>query len=458
MIIQNLLHILQADNYQPGRFIKYAYTHPKWWRFQERSKLEWTKKTILLFSITFAIDAFFIVSLFLALSSKLLLFVVIFLILIQPIIICISLWLIYPIDIFLKRSLVIKAARIFEEKKGDLAVIGITGSYGKTSTREILSAILAKKLKVLNIGENINTDIGIAEYIIRHPDVFSNYDVFIVEMGAYQIGDIKNVCRIVKPDHGILTGINESHLEQFGCIENTISAKFELAEYVSGITVLNVDDLNVNENHTRFEIRNKVLISAKTATFRPIDDFGGIEFTHDNKILRTKLLAEHNVNLVLLCLPIAEQFGLTWNEISEGVRDIPYISHRLQPIYNKASNIWVIDDSYNGNMDGFISGLRVLQRAKGRKIVLTPGLVEQGSKEKENHIKIGKLYASDYPADLVLLINSRVSEYIISGMEAHGFKNYKLYRSTAEAHSDLPRILKSGDTIIFQNDWPDNYF
>jgi UDP-N-acetylmuramoyl-tripeptide--D-alanyl-D-alanine ligase len=457
MFIKDLIYILQAELYNGRKFLDFSYSHFQWWRLENRSRLVWTKKAKLIYILTVTI-----------LLSSQLLFLALFnfrgflilpiLILATPLFIVLSLWVISPVDSFLKSRVIEKAKKVLRENGKNLTVIGITGSYGKTSTRDILFTILGEKFRVAKLGDNINTDLGIAEFIIKNPKLFSEKDIFIVEMGAYKKGEIKKICELVFPDYAILTGINEAHLERFGGLENTISAKFELPESAKIMSILNLDDENVRDNQGNFKIKEVIGVSKEeVGNVKLLDNFQGLEFSIDGVMFHTKLLAEHNISLILLASKVAEKLGMTLEEISRGVSKIEYVSHRLEPMYNEMTNVWVIDDSYNGNFNGIVSGVEVLGRARGRKIVLTPGLVELGEKMKEVHEKIGRIYA-EKGVDLVLLIKSQASGYIISGLESKGFKRYKVYDSTQEAHADLSNVVKSGDTIIFQNDLPDNYF
>jgi UDP-N-acetylmuramoyl-tripeptide--D-alanyl-D-alanine ligase len=310
---------------------------------------------------------------------------------------------------------------------------------------------------VIKLSENINTDIGIADFILKNSKMFLENEIFIVEMGAYKKGEIKKLCDLVEPDYAILTGINESHLERFGSLENIISAKFELPQEAKKTVVLNFDDENILKNYARFKLKEFIGTSKSEAkNVRILDNYSGLEFELEGAMFRTKLLAQHNIALILLASRVAQKLGMTTIEISHGVGKIEYVPHRLEPIYNEMTKVWVIDDSYNGNFDGIASGLEVLKRAAGRRIVLTPGLVELGEKSVEVHEKIGQLYAQS-GIDLILLIKSPNSGYITKGLEEKGFKNYRVYSSSQEAHADLSNVVKSGDTIIFQNDLPDNY-
>jgi UDP-N-acetylmuramoyl-tripeptide--D-alanyl-D-alanine ligase len=437
--------------------LQFSYTHLEWWKLEKRARLIWTKKAKLIYLLTWLIllaILFLAVTIFGSWGFLFLIIAVIFL----PVFIVIALWTVAPVDYFLKERIFKKAQKFLRENRSGLTVIGITGSYGKTTTREILSSILLEKFRVIKLSENINTDIGIADFILKNPKIFLENEIFIVEMGAYKKGEIKKLCDLVVPDYAILTGISESHLERFGSLENTISAKFELPQMVKKTAVLNFDDENILKNYERFGIIDVLGVSKNEAkNIKSLDNFSGLEFEFEGEKFRTKLLAPHNISLILLATRVAQKLGMTLSEISRGVGKIEHIAHRLEPIYNEITKVWVIDDSYNGNFNGIVSGLEVLKMANGRKIVLTPGLVELGEKSAEIHEKIGRLYAES-GVDLILLIKSHNSGYITKGLKAGGFKNYKVYESSQVAHGDLPNIIKSGDTIIFQNDLPDNYF
>jgi UDP-N-acetylmuramoyl-tripeptide--D-alanyl-D-alanine ligase len=454
MLIKNLLYILQSDDYCAGRFLKYSYSHFKWWRLEQRQKLIWTKKSFLIYCVSsfiflmiFAIAGFFI-----KLWVVLFMFIVLLLL---PFIIILSLQILKPLDYYLKKQITGKAKRIINDSK--IIVIGITGSYGKTSTKEILAKILEEKFSVIKTPNNINTDIGISEFIIKSKSTLASSQIFIVEMGAYHRGDIEKICDIVKPGYSILTGINESHLEKFGNLENTIAAKFELPQNTTIMSIINTDDANIRNNYSKFKLDNIFINdSGNVSGARIKENFSGIYFFRDKYEYTTKLLALHNISLISMSIILAGLLGMETPKIQEGIKKITPFKHRLEPIYNSQTDIWVIDDSYNGNFNGIESGLEVLSRATGRKIVLTPGLVELGVMSQNIHEKIGGLYSQK--ADMVLLIKNNVTRYIIDGMKKNNFTNFKIYSNTSEAHADLVNILKSGDTIIFQNDWPDNYF
>ncbi len=456
MIIKNLIYILQSEYYLVPRFLKFCYFNLKWLNLQKRKKINWTSKAKLIFILSvFLISIILVTSIYhlgiYSLWNILILFIIL---IILPFIISLSLFVVTPLDSFLKKKIKRRAKNILKEL--NIVVIGITGSYGKTSTKEILSTLLEEKFNTIKTPDNINTDIGISNYIINNKDKLKSKDILIVEMGAHRRGEILEICNIVNPDYSILTGIGESHLERFKTIDNTIKTKFELPENTKKISFLNFNDENIKENYKNFKIKKFVKVTREeVSSIQLKNDFLGLSFIYKENCFDTKLLAEHNIDLILLGIKLCLELGLSFDEIKEQVKKIEYIKHRLELIYNKNNKITVIDDSYNGNFKGIISGIEVLKRAKARKVVLTPGLVELGEKSKNIHNKIGSIYATN--VDLVLVIKNSVSDYIVEGMIDNNFNNYKVYENTLEAHGDLKNILKEKDTIIFQNDWSDNY-
>ena len=454
MLIKKLLYIFQLENYEIGRFLRFAYSHWRWHELERRGSLVWTGKAKLL---SFLSISLFILTLIFAFKIYGLgaTFIIPALILFLPLIVAISSLIIKPIEIYLKQKKIGKAKSTLDKYRKHLVIIAIGGSYGKTSTKEILFRILSVKYQVFKFDGNINTDIGIAQAIIEREDDISRAEVLIVEMGAFRRGDLHKICYFIQPDYSILTGINEAHLERFGTLENIIEAKFELAVATKKITVLNYDDDNIKKNVNNFRIGEVIGVTNKGIKIKEKDNFEGLLFQIDERWFETKLLAKHSVDLILACIEIAKILQISLNEIFVAVSQLEYTSHRLELI--RSNGVFIIDDSYNGNIKGFESGIEVLSRAKGRKIVLTAGLVEQGGQKKELHIKIGRLYARNM-VDLVMLIRNSVSGNIIEGMKVGGANNCRIYESASEAHADLTNILEPGDTIIFLNDWSDNYY
>ena len=271
------------------------------------------------------------------------------------------------------------AAKKKLEEMPNMKVIGITGSYGKTSTKYILSTILEQKYNVLMTPESFNTTLGVVRTI--NENLNSMHQIFVCEMGAKNIGDIKEICDLVHPEYGILTAIGPQHLETFKSLENVRKTKMELVEAVTNKAFVNYEDENIIE--TKIEKDNiKYGISQNCDTYAydiKITEEGSIFNVHtkDGEItnIKTKLLGEHNIQNILGCIAIAVHLGLTNEQIANGIAKIKPIEHRLQILPNK-NGITVIDDAFNSNPVGSKMALDVLKSFEGRKIIITPGMVE----------------------------------------------------------------------------------
>jgi len=333
--------------------------------------------------------------------------------------------------------------------------------------KETVAEILSQKYKVLKTEENKNTPLGISQLILEKLD--NNIDILIVEMGAYQKGDIKTLCDITKPNFSILTGINESHLERFGSIKNTVLAKFEIV--VNAVKdakiILNADNNLIKENYKKYlnkketffySSENNKLSKYQISNKNFFMDGSGIAFDLGNfSNLKISILGEYMLGTTMAGVILAEELGLTKEEIKQGIKNIKPIKHRLQLIKGN-NNILVIDDSYNGNTDGVREAIKVLAKFKDkRRIYVTPGLVETGDKNKELHYNIGKQLSS--VANVVILIKNSATPFIEQGLLENNFikENIIFFNSAPEAHQNIQNITKSGDVILFQNDWPENY-
>lgn len=453
-IIRGLVYILQRESYDVRRFLTFIYSDWRWWSLEKRQTIDWTQKARAIYYLLLAV-VISLIALAISWFEIWALVFIVLLIVILPLITVLVLWLFLPLDYFLKNRVISRAKKILAANH--IKVIGITGSYGKTSLKEILAVVLESSFKIVKTPNNVNTDLGIAYFIIANQDALAAADFFIVEMGAYQIGDIAKICELVNPDYSFLTGINESHLERFGGLQNTIKAKFELAERTAQKVILNFVDNNVKENYSRFKLPAVAGIDySSVSELNILPNFTGLSFVYAGTTFSTSLLARHNVILIAMALSLAQELGMDLNKAVAPIAVMPIIKNRLEPIWNAASQLMVIDDSYNGNFDGFKSGLEVLDRASGRRLVITPGLVELGAKKEERHREIARLYASK-KIDLVLLIKNSATAYIADEFQKIGFLNFKEYPDAISAHQDLANVLHAGDTIIFQNDWPDNY-
>ena len=346
----------------------------------------------------------------------------------------------------------------------DVIRIGVTGSAGKTSVKEILKTILSQKFRVLATPASFNTPLGIARAV---KTLDSTHDIFIAEMGARSKGDIKELAQMVKPNFGVLTGINNQHLETFGSIEKTCETKFELFENlaVGGVGFFSSDNENSLKLMDKFggekysaglnDMDNLV-----TATEVKTDE-RGTSFTLNVRGERgvkcwTVLLGKHSIKNICLAAAVAYKLGMTPKEICAGINRIQSIGHRLELMPNN-KNIVIIDDSYNSNEEGVAAAMEVLDTFKGRKIVLTPGLVELGKEENIANFRFGKTLASH--ADIVIVIGRHNAEMLINGLIEGGMnkENIKFAKSLNKGNAMLNEMLVEGDVVLFENDLPDNY-
>ncbi len=342
--------------------------------------------------------------------------------------------------------------------------IGITGSYGKTSVKEILKTILSQKYRVLATPASFNTPLGIAK-TVKFLD--STHDVFIAEMGARAKGDIKELANMVRPAYGVITGVNNQHLETFGSIENTIQTKYELFENLAdgGVGIFSADDENSLALYERFGgekyiagiASNDGLVTATEIK----TEVKGMEFTLNVKgeepiRCSTVLLGTHSVKNICLAAAVAYKLGMTPMEIALGINRIQSIGHRLELMPNN-KNIVIIDDSYNSNEAGTVAAMEVLDTFKGRKIVLTPGLVELGKAENLANFNLGKILAAH--ADIVIVVGKHNAEMLINGLKEGGMprENIKFAKSLNKGNALLNEIVEEGDVVLFENDLPDNY-
>ncbi len=469
MLCKNLLTSYQLENYENIRFLKFIYSHPRFWIFwSDRQKLVWTKKAIMIAILTILIAIIKLTSYIILFYSTTPIYInilaIILWILAFPIYIIIADFLLIPIDRYLKNQIIKKAKIKLDgiKNKKYLKVIWITWSYGKTSQKEILETVLKESFKVITTSGNKNTPLWISEIILNELD--ETYDIFIVEMWAYYMWDIKEICDLVNPEIGILTWITLQHLERFKTLENIIKTKSELIESISEnwLVILDCSNENVKkwleERKDVLKVKNIIKVnSPENITY--LNNLTWISFNHDKNIIETKLLASHSANQIIIAYEVAKYLKMPAKKILNWIKNINFIKHRLELIYNSSSILYVIDDSFNGNFEWVKSTIELLKNIKWhRRLYLTPGLVELGKETFKIHHEIWKMLAS--VVDKVLLIDTPATKSIYNWLIDKWFdkNNITVYKTTTEAHDDLKNILVSEDVIVFQNDWTDNYF
>ena len=380
-----------------------------------------------------------------------------------PVFVFLAYYVMYPIEKIISNTYLKRAKKKLQSMK-NIKVIGITGSYAKTTVKNILATILAQKYKVCSTPSSYNTPLGLSKTILSKLD--TSHEVFIAEMGAKQKKDINELCEMVSPTIGIITGISNQHLLTFGSLDNIKKTKAELAEYISknnGKLYINVDNDLTFELASDFKISNNVSLNKKMGTLYIEDlkvDKNGSSFKlclNDNKVnCKTILLGEHNVSNILLSANVALDMGLTLEEIAGGISKLEAISHRLEVI-NSNMPYTIIDNAYNSSVEGSRASLEVLSKFKNQKIVITPGLVELGNEQFNSNFEFGRDMAK--VCDYVIIDSSINYEAISSGLIFGGFDETKIIQAVSlnQAVELLSTIVKDGDVVLFENDLPDNY-
>lgn len=358
---------------------------------------------------------------------------------------------------WLKR-LYIKRAEWKMRLHPDITVIGITGSYGKTTTKEFCAHILSGAFHVAKTPKNINTEIGVARFILRTD--FRDTDVFIVEMAAYKEGEIKQICDIVRPRIGILTAINEQHLSLFGNIKNTQAAKYELLRSLpkDGLAIVNADNEYCREYLRQLKCR--VMTFGTEETYKPTLLIEKITVNKGNLIAAGKMeyqgkeyrgeamipiIGEHNVMNLAPSVIAAVELGMKKEVIGKQLSTISLPHGVLQTYaYGKTT---VLDDSYNSNPDGFKAALNVLSTypSQKKRIVITRGMIELGDKSEEIHERIGGEIA--FCADELVVISPDSAPALRRGIN-HKYKTNILEIYDTEELISYLRSLKEADAVV----------
>lgn len=360
----------------------------------------------------------------------------------------------------------------FENKAKDklasmtnMDVIGITGSYGKTSTKNILYDILDIKYNVFKTPANYNTPFGLMITINNFLDIYNDY--FIAEMGACKRGDIKELCNLVHPKYGILTRVGLAHLETFGSEENIQKTKFELIESLpsDGIGILNGDD----EKQLNYKVENDCQIKWIGIDNHKVDCYAydlelsykgtkfKVKFKDDKEeySFETKLLGRNNIYNILAGITLGKELGISIKDLQKSVKRVKPVEHRLS--MTKYYDINIIDDAYNSNPMGCKMALEVLHMMPGKRIIVTPGMIEVGAKEIEVNKEFGREIASS--ADEVILIGEEKTKPIYEGLIEKNYPKEKIHILN-DVMDAFPLMLKLKDQdtyVLLENDLPDSF-
>jgi UDP-N-acetylmuramoyl-tripeptide--D-alanyl-D-alanine ligase len=377
---------------------------------------EFTKKIILFFVFVVVSQIFLIVKFF----SNFFLFVLISEILF-PVFIFLCLKIIEVPVSFKKRAIKRKAKEKIE-KFSELTTIGITGSFGKTSTKEILYFLLSKNNEVLKTSIHTNTEIGVTETVNNYLE--KKHKFFICEIAAYKRGEVKAISDMVRPKIGVLTGINEQHLALFGSQENIIKGKYELIEALpkGGLAIFNGDNKYCLELYKKtdkpkkiYSLRSNIegivpdiwaenmVIERESSSFKVILKNG------ESAIFKIKLFGKHSILNVLGAICVALELGMSLQKIANICSNMK-LEFRGMILRQGINGLKIIDSSYSANPDGVISSLDYLDTWEGKKAIVLPGLIELGKASKEVHRRIEKKISD--VCDVAITVTKGVFENI----------------------------------------------
>ena len=348
----------------------------------------------------------------------------------------------------------------------DPRVIGITGSYGKTTTKVCIGAVLSQQLQTLITPASFNSRLGVIRTI--NEQLESSHEAFVVEMGMYRKGDITELCELVHPQIGVLTAIGPVHLERLGSIEAIADAKSELAQALppDGHLVANGDDPRVRAIAARTGVdtvlygleSDDAQVRAEQITLADGRTAFTLVIGDERADVSAGLLGRHNVSNLLAAAAVGHLAGIGIERIAAGLATVEPPEHRLAPIPNTRAGIIVIDDAYNSNPAGAAAALEVLGgHPARRRILVTPGMVELGDEEDALNERFGR-QAADV-CDHVILVGPERTKPIARGLRAAGFDHdaITVVRDIGGATEVLAGLTRAGDVILFENDLPDMY-
>ncbi len=365
-----------------------------------------------------------------------------------------------PIEKGINNHYINDAKRIINELP-NLVTIGITGSYGKTSAKFYLNKLLSAKYNVLMTPESYNTTMGVVKTV--RGSLNATYDFFICEMGAKGVGEIKEICDIVKPKHSIITSIGEQHLETFKSLDNIINTKFEIADCITDGTVfLNYDNeyirnREINKNIVSYGLRSgsdyyadNISVTVKGTSFT-------VHHGEEKGEFSTKLIGEHNVQNIVGAIAAANTLGVSFSELKTPVRRLEAVPHRME-IIDRGGSV-IIDDAFNSNPAGAKAALDALKLMEGYKILITPGMVELGEKEYGLNKTFGTQAAE--VCDYVIAVGEKQAKAITDGLKEAGYPKEKSFvaKDLNEALAKADSLKTGGDRkiMLLENDLPDNY-
>lgn len=380
-----------------------------------------------------------------------------------------------PVEAFFRRRFIARARGVL----GDIqpTVIGVTGSYGKTTTKTFLAHILNGRYKTYPTPKSYNTLMGVC--IAINNDLVGDHSIeyFICEMGAYIPGEIQRIAELTQPHMGIVIEVGPQHLERFGTLEQVATAKYEIIKALpaDGVGIFNWDNPHVRQMYERGYPQTRIAVSREANPANNLADgprfiaseisesLNGLRFTVTDKesgvseVFETSLLGEHNVTNMLLATAASVHEGMPLRDVARRVSGLQPAESRLVR-QATAEGITIINDAYSANPAGVVSALKVLSMHEGgKRLLITPGMVELGELMEPENRKLGEI-AAQHATD-VILVGATQTAPVKAGLESAGFpaERLQVVDTLGEAIGWYKANLRAGDTVLFLNDLPDTY-
>ena len=368
----------------------------------------------------------------------------------------------YPIEEAIKKKYE-NEARNKLDSFDNLRKIGITGSFGKTSTKNIIHDIISDNLFTLITPASYNTPMGITRTI--REELKPIHEVFVCEMGADKVNDISYLMDFVKPQFGVVTSIGEQHLQTFKSIDNIIKEKMQEIEMLpsNGVGFINVDNEYIRNYHinntckiVRVGIDNTSAdLVAKNVKYTKDGSSFSVKINGKNYKFETRLLGKHNITNILIGIGIALELGIPVKNIVTNVACVRQIEHRLE--VKRLNGLTFIDDAFNSNPVGSKMAIDVLEMMAGNRIVITPGMIDLGKRQEEINYEFGRYMVGK--VDYVILVGEKQTKSIYSGLLDAGFDvdKIKVFSNVKDAiHYSYTRF-SFRDTVLLENDLPDAF-
>lgn len=371
-------------------------------------------------------------------------------------------WITSPVEAMVRQSFLNDAKRILEDH-GNLIKIGITGSFGKTTTKNIMQAMVSEQFNSLMTPASYNTPMGITRTIREMLKPI--HQVFVCEMGADHVGDIEELMDFVHPTIGVVTSIGPQHLNTFGSQENITNEKMKMIEMLpkDGFGVLNYDNAFIRN----YQVKNTVetvtygVVSKDTdytvedVQYTPYGSSFVVCYKDERIPMETKLLGQLNILNILSAVAVARHLGVEWKVIQRAVKQMKQVEHRLE--LKKINGYRFIDDAFNANPTGSAMALEVLSMMPNKRIIVTPGMIDLGEKQSEINEHFGTLMKDK--VDVVILVGKNQTKPIYDGLQNSGFdmNQVLVVDKVKEAFQYVYTHATPQDTILLENDLPDAF-